>query len=165
MFPSGAPSREQLESLLAQGVNATQLAKAEFVHDVLGFVHAVDWTERWLLALCGWHLAWWVAAIALRRSADGQMALLVALLGATYAAERLNSVAHEHWREFAGQDYFDRRGVFVSVVYSLPMLVLAFFVLLNGLRLASRLLIQVKRKEISASVRSKAKAKGKEKAS
>lgn len=155
-----APSREQLEALLAQGFNATQLARAELVSDVLGFVHAVDWSERWLLGLLAFHAAWWGAALALRRSADATMVLLVALLATVRAAEPLNTLARAHWRAFAGQDYFDTRGVFVSVTYSAPLLVLAFLVLLNGLRLACRLLVQVKRKEFAAAARAKRKKEG-----
>ena len=63
-----------------------------------------------------------------------------------------------HWAAFARQNYFDRRGVFISVMFSAPLLVLALFVLLNALRAASSLLVQVKKKELQAKRRKEKKA-------
>ena len=71
------------------------------------------------------------------------------------SAEWVNSFAAKRWDTFARQNYFDKRGVFISVMYSAPLLCAAMFLLLNALRSASKLLIQVKRQEL----RAKAKAK------
>ena len=65
------------------------------------------------------------------------MVLLVCILGMVYVAEYLNTFAAARWREFAGQNYFDKRGVFISVMYSAPLLCASMFLLLNALR-ASR---------------------------
>ena len=46
-------------------------------------------------------------------------------------AERLNSLAARHWRQFSGQNYFDPNGVFLSAVLSAP-LVFTMFVILVG---------------------------------
>ena len=59
----------------------------------------------------------WAVVIVTRRVNELQMALLVAILGAVYGAERLNALGAAHWREFATQDYFDERGVFVALLY------------------------------------------------
>ena len=67
-----------------------------------------------------------------------------------YMAEMLNRLGSEHWASFAGQNYFDERGVFISVMFSTPLLCAAFFVLLNALLSASQLLIKVKRKELQS---------------
>ena len=58
----------------------------------------------------------------------------VLAVGLIYCAERLNRLASENWKEFAMQNYFDERGVFVSVMLSAPLLCVAFFILLNALR-------------------------------
>jgi TRAP-type uncharacterized transport system fused permease subunit len=97
----------------------------------------------------------WAVAIATRRSEEFQMVLLLFVLGAVYCAEWINGLARSHWEEFAGQNYFDKRGVFVSIMFSAPLLGVAMFVLLNALRSASRLLIQVKRRELRAKARQK----------
>ena len=48
---------------------------------------------------------------------------------AVYLAERLNALGASHWQRFAGQNYFDPNGVFVSTVLSAP-LVFDMFVIL-----------------------------------
>ena len=150
-----------LDQLMKQinGTNMTGIsgAAADFYNDVMGFAHAIDWNERWLLGLGAFHALVWVFAIASRRSHDAQMVLLVVILGVVYCAEWINTFAGERWRSFAGQDYFDKRGVFVSVMLSANLLVVALFVLLNALRTASSLLVKVKRKELQANAKAKAK--------
>lgn len=79
-------------------------------------------------------------------------------VGMVYSAEWINSFAKAHWQAFSRQDYFDRNGVFISVMYSAPLLLAAMFLLCNALRGASHLLIQVKRRQIRAERRAKAKA-------
>ena len=130
----------------------------DFYNDMMGFAHAIDWTERWLIGLGAFHFLVLLLVVALRHSQDAQMVMLVTILSLVYSAEWLNGLAGRHWQGFAGQNYFDKRGVFVSVMFSAPLLSAAFFVLLNALRAASSLLIKVKRKEL----RAKAKAKAKE---
>jgi len=62
-----------------------------------------------------------------------------------YSAEWLNRLGSTHWRSFATQNYFDERGVFISVLFSAPLLVIAFGLLINALRTTARLLIDVKK--------------------
>ena len=151
----GEPTIDALERILSSAnfSGAYRDAKSDF----MGFVHAIDWSERWLLALGAYHIFIWSLVVALRRSQDAQMVLLFVILASVYTAEYINAFAGEHWREFAGQNYFDRRGVFISIMYSAPLLCAAMFILLNALRTASRLLVQVKRRELRANARQKAK--------
>lgn len=148
-----------LEQLMRQ-INATNMtgvtgAAADFYNDIMGFAHAVDWNERWLWGLGAFHALAWVFAFAFRKSHDAQMVILLVILGLVYCAEWINTLAREHWQSFAGQDYFDKRGVFVSVMFSANLLIVALFVLINALRTASSLLVKVKRKEIRANARAK----------
>lgn len=133
---------------------------ASFKADVLGFYHAVDWTESWLRMLGAFHIIVWTLAVGLRHYDNVQMVLLLTILAVVYGAESLNRYAGEHWQDFAGQNYFDKRGVFISVVFSTPLLACAMFVLLNALRSASKLLVQVKRKEFKAEARKRKKEGG-----
>eukprot|EP00966_Prymnesium_polylepis_P134620 3111417-Prymnesium_polylepis.7 len=47
--------------------------------DVMGFYHAVDWSERWLLGLAAFHLVIWCLAIGTRKTYEVQMVLLVVI--------------------------------------------------------------------------------------
>ena len=151
----GDATTEKLFSLLEQA-NFTGAAH-DLYNDVMGFGHAIDWSERWLIGLGAFHATVWLVMIASRRNNDVQMGLLVLILGLVYSAEWINSYAGHHWETFASQNYFDRRGVFISVMFSAPLLCAAMLVLLNALRAAGSLLIQVKRREIRAAHRRKAK--------
>ena len=59
-----------------------------------------------------------------------------------YASERLNAAAHARWRSFATQDYFDRRGVFVGVVWAGPLILILCAMLIGFLARAARLLVR-----------------------
>ena len=52
-----------LNSLRSMRQNAT----GSFVDDVMGFYHAIDWSERWLLALLCFHLCVWLVVVGTRR--------------------------------------------------------------------------------------------------
>ena len=64
------------------------------------------------------------------------------------SAEFLNELGSTHWREFATQNYFDKRGIFVAIMLSGPLLVDSFIMLFRFLSEASHLLVEVKREEI-----------------
>ena len=66
-----------------------------FYSDVMGFVHAVDWTERWLLGLAALHVITWSALILSRRSNDLQMVLLL-VIRAYHALAALNQPTQRH---------------------------------------------------------------------
>lgn len=53
-------------------------------------------------------------------------------VGIVYMGERLNKLGARHWRSFAGQNYFDPRGVFYSVMVSGPLMLAMFIVLVGG---------------------------------
>ena len=129
----------------------------DFSSDFQGFFHAIDWTERWLRLLGAYHLTLWCLVIGSRRSQDAQMLLLFSILGSVYVAEYINVYAGQHWQEFSSQNYFDKRGVFISIMYSAPLLCASMFILLNALRSASKLLVAVKRQELKHNARKEKK--------
>ena len=187
------PGMPSLDEIIGSANNFTGNLTSSIYADAMGFYHAVDWREPWLLGLAGFHAFVWTFMIVTRHMDEVQMVLLVALraspaasrrpapphataltpdlrfgapaalaaVGIVYGAETLNRLGGEHWETFAGHNYFDKRGVFISVVFSTPMLCASFVVLLNALRNASRLLIQVKTKQIKSEMRAKKKAEKK----
>ena len=50
-----------------------------------------------------------------------------------YLAERLNAFGASNWQRFAGQNYFDSNGVFVSTVLSTPLVFDMFVILVRTL--------------------------------
>ena len=125
-----------------------------FSETAKGFVHAVDWTEPLLLGIAGWHLLMLGLAVATRHHTWTHAALFTCLCGQVLAAEQLNLLGARHWKDFASQDYFDKQGVFISVVMSLPTVLLLLGMLINMVRTAGDLLVQAKVAELKAKQRS-----------
>lgn len=48
-----------------------------------------------------------------------------------YGAESLNIYGSNNWRSFAGKNYFDKNGSFISLVWSGPLLILSLVVLVK----------------------------------
>uniref|UniRef100_A0A2N9I2C7 Uncharacterized protein n=1 Tax=Fagus sylvatica TaxID=28930 RepID=A0A2N9I2C7_FAGSY len=65
-----------------------------------------------------------------------------------YFAENLNRFLGENWKSFAGQNYFDQNGVFLSAVWSGPLLVIAIIILVNTLFSLCNLIVRWKKAEL-----------------
>ena len=50
-----------------------------------------------------------------------------------FLAETINKFLGSNWKQFAGQNYFDTRGLFLSVLWSGPLLVIAIIILVSDL--------------------------------
>ena len=62
--------------------------------------------------------------VATRRMFKAQVALLLVLCGSVRMAEAINTELGSRWRSFATQNYFDPRGVFMSVMFSAPVTII-----------------------------------------
>ncbi|KAE8709912.1 Detected protein of confused Function [Hibiscus syriacus] len=114
----------------------------------MGFFHAIDWKEPWLMCLLGFHVFLLIVAILSRKNTNFQMSLfLLALLG-VYFAESLNRFLGNNWKEFAKQNYFDPSGLFLSVLWSGPLLIIAIIILINSLFSMCYLIVRWKKAEL-----------------
>ncbi|KAM7507632.1 hypothetical protein LguiA_018085 [Lonicera macranthoides] len=114
----------------------------------MGFFHAIDWKEPWLMYLMAFHAVLLLVTIFSRKNINFQMFLFLLALAGVYLAERLNSFLGENWKSFAGQNYFDPQGVFLSVLWSGPLLVISIIILVNTLFSLCQLIVRWKRAEL-----------------
>merc|ERR1719150_2705153 len=112
---------------------------------LLAFLYAVNWFEYWLLSLFGFHLCIITVAIIFRKSWKVQCGIIIVAFALIINAKFLNTLGKTHWKKFSTQNYFDPNGFFISMVLSLPLITISFFVLIYGLYQVSELLIIVKR--------------------
>ncbi|KAG9147498.1 hypothetical protein Leryth_007298 [Lithospermum erythrorhizon] len=142
-------------------------------NNFMGFFHAIDWKEPWLMGLISFHVLLLLVTFISRRNINFQMCLFLLACRYTapwgmslkhnktpeytrvsravtgvYLAEKLNSILSTNWKSFATQNYFDRSGLFFSVVWSGPLLVIAMIILVNTLFSLCYLIVKWKRSEL-----------------
>ena len=127
-----------------------------FTEMVYGFLHAVDWSERWLVGLGGVYIFLIVFVVLGRRSQVVRVGVYTMGLLVIMSAESINAYGAAHWREFATQNYFDPNGLFVSVVLSTPILLLCTSLLVYSLYEASTLIVAVGKEKLKAKARAHA---------
>ncbi|KAG4941510.1 hypothetical protein JHK87_045381 [Glycine soja] len=114
----------------------------------IGFFHAIDWKEPWLMGLLGFHVVLLLVAIISRKKTNFQMFLFLLTLAGVYFAESLNRFLGKNWKSFSSQNYFDPRGLFMSVLWSGPLLVISMIILINTLFSLCYMIVRWKRAEL-----------------
>jgi len=114
----------------------------------LGFFHAIDWNESWLRCLIVFHITLLLLVIISRKKVNFQLCLSVLTFAGVFLAERINRFLGERWESFAGQNYFDSHGIFISVLWSGPLLLITMVIVVNTLFTLCQLIIKWKRAEL-----------------
>lgn len=117
-------------------------------NNFMGFFHSIDWKEPWLIGLLSFHAFLLLVTIISRRHINFQMCLFLLALAGVYLAERLNTVLAENWQSFATQNYFDTHGIFLSVLWSGPLLIISIVILINTMFSLCYLIVRWKRAEL-----------------
>ncbi|CAN6440158.1 unnamed protein product [Victoria cruziana] len=118
------------------------------IDNFIGFFHAIDWKEPWLISLLICHAILVVVAITSRKHTNFQMIMFLLALGGVYLAEKINHLLGSNWRKFSGQNYFDPNGLFLSVLWSGPLLIIAIFILVNTLCSLCYLIVRWKKAQL-----------------
>ncbi|OAY82867.1 transmembrane protein 18 [Ananas comosus] len=118
------------------------------VDNFVGFFHAIDWKEPWLIGLLAFHVLLLLATIITRKHVNFQLFLSILAFSGVYLAERINTLLGEHWKSFASQNYFDPQGLFISVLWSGPLLLIAILIVVNTLITLCVLIVKWKRAEL-----------------
>ncbi|KAJ6803240.1 transmembrane protein 18 [Iris pallida] len=118
------------------------------VDNFVGFFHAINWKEPWLICLILFHVTLLLVVIISRRNVNFQLCLSLLSFSGVYLAERINTFLAKNWKSFAGQNYFDPHGLFISVLWSGPLLLLSMLIMVNTLITLCQLIIKWKRAEL-----------------
>jgi transmembrane protein 18 len=130
------------------------------------FRSAITWSEKFILGLLSFQLVIFVLCLYVsRRNAalTPRLCMLIVIGIIVRSSEYLNTWGADHWEEFATQDYFDRRGVFVGIMVSGPLLLDSLIMLFLFVSEAGSLLVQVKKQEMKHKKKAKESNKGRQK--
>nr|CAB3267060.1 transmembrane protein 18-like [Phallusia mammillata] len=121
--------------------------------DVSSFVRViteVDWQNevRLVITLFTIYSICTILTLATWKHINFQALYFVLLCICIYMAETLNRVCAQNWRFIAKQQYFDSNGMFISIVYSTPLLLNLLVLLIHWLKGAAGDVILIKRREL-----------------
>ncbi|XP_039314079.1 transmembrane protein 18 isoform X1 [Solenopsis invicta] len=114
------------------------------------FLQSIDWRDPWLAALLTFHVAVTMTALMTRNHANFQIILFLVLLLLVYFSESINEVAATNWMIFSRQQYFDSQGMFISIVFSVPILINCMIMVASWLYQSSQLMTFLKRAQLRA---------------
>ncbi|XP_057973311.1 uncharacterized protein LOC131161513 [Malania oleifera] len=139
---------EQMMDLIEKVTAELRSGIRPALDNFIGFFHAIDWKEPWLICLMLFHFVLLLVTITSRKHTNFQMCLFLLALAGVYLAENINVFLGKNWERFAGQNYFDSHGLFLSVLWSGPLLVIAIVILINTLLTLCQLIIRWKKAEL-----------------
>ncbi|MEQ2168254.1 Transmembrane protein 18 [Goodea atripinnis] len=94
------------------------------------FLMSVQWSEPWLMGLLLFHVGCLFLTVVTCRFYRAQICHFLIIVGLVYSAEYLNELAAMNWRSFSNFQYFDSKGMFISLVYSIPLLLNAVIIVM-----------------------------------
>lgn len=118
------------------------------------FLLSIEWRDPWLAILLTFHIAITMTAVMTRNHANFQIILFLVLLLLVYFSESINEVAATNWMVFSRQQYFDSKGLFISVVFSVPILINCMIMVASWLYQSSQLMTSLKKAQLRQKVKS-----------
>ena len=164
--PAGAPRGWSTSDVLrlAQRDAASQGRAVQtrfgFWDNVQGFYHAVDWSrDRWIFLFTALQLCALASVLYVRNgSAQTQCTVFMLWVGVSMCASPLNAWAGENWRLFSTQNYFDKNGVFMSALFTAPLILVLIVQLVLIVRHLSNLAVAAGKLKLKSLAREKKKS-------
>lgn len=125
-----------------------QLIRTDEIIGVWTFLQNIDWHDPWLVGLIFFHVVVTLMTLLTRNHGNFQVLLFFILLLLVYFSESINEIAANNWSFFSRQQYFDSQGMFISLVFSVPILLNCMIMVANWLWQSSQLMTKLKRAQL-----------------
>ncbi|XP_057678985.1 transmembrane protein 18 [Corythoichthys intestinalis] len=86
------------------------------------FLMSVKWSEPWIICGVALHIMCLCLTLVTCKFYRAQICHFLLIIALVYSAEYLNELAAMNWRSFSEFQYFDSKGMFISLVFSIPLL-------------------------------------------
>ncbi|CAG7837155.1 unnamed protein product [Allacma fusca] len=128
-------------------INISQVLTQNFqqFNQFLIFFQTIEWSEPWLMALVCFHVFITLLTLLSRKRPTIQAVLFFFLLILIFLSEQLNTLAAENWMYYSKQQYFDSNGMFISLMFSAPLLFNCMLMVANWLLISSELMTSLRR--------------------
>uniref|UniRef100_A0A1A9WQK2 Transmembrane protein 18 n=1 Tax=Glossina brevipalpis TaxID=37001 RepID=A0A1A9WQK2_9MUSC len=113
----------------------------------------IDWRDPWLIGLITVHILTTTTTLMTRNNTNFQVFLFLILLSAAYFSESINEYAAFNWRSFSKQQYFDSNGLFISTVFSIPILLNCMLLIGAWLYNSTQMMAKLKTAQLKDKVR------------
>lgn len=112
---------------------------------IWSYLQTIDWSERWLWGLGAFHFLCALLTTVTRSRGTLQSIHFGIMLLLVYSAEIINEWASKNYRLFSKEQYFDSRGLFISIVFSVPILLNCLIIVMLWLWNVGNFISKVKR--------------------
>ncbi|KAH0554351.1 transmembrane protein 18 [Cotesia glomerata] len=129
-------------------MSSSEFIATDTIDGVWPFLQSIEWKDPWLAILLAFHVAVTMTALMTRNHANFQIILFLILLLLVYFSESINEVAASKWMLFSKQQYFDSKGLFISIVFSVPILMNCMIMVASWLYQSSQLTTNLKRAQL-----------------
>ncbi|XP_012555619.1 transmembrane protein 18 isoform X1 [Hydra vulgaris] len=119
------------------------------VHTYWDFIRALPYNTIWMVCLMLFHIASFLLIISTQNYYKIQYALFFFFLVLVSLSEKINEIAAQHWKLFSHENFFDSGGLFISTVFSLPLLINCLLLIVIWLKFSFKALVLIKSKKLS----------------